>query len=255
MKLAGRASTSSLRHALVVVQFALSVLLIVSTIIVYKQTKYLNNKDLGFSKDQVVYFQVRDSLESNPKTLETFKSQLRNSPQVVAVTSGYGLPGDQYAGDGIILPTRDGQKEYPANVFIGDQDYVKTLGLRIIAGRDFSRDMSTDVREACLFNETVVREWGFGTPEKAIGQPIYWNEWAPTDTTQPVKKGKVIGVVRDFHYKSLHEKVSASVIQLYPQVTYKVAVKLRTADIKNTLAFINDKWNQFVPAYPLDYKF
>ncbi|HMC99345.1 MAG TPA: FtsX-like permease family protein, partial [Ferruginibacter sp.] len=192
MKLAG-GGRSWLRHALVIVQFALSVLLIVSTIIVYRQTKYLNNKDLGFNKEQVLYFQVRDSLETNQKTLETFKSQLRSSSNILAVTSGYGLPGDQYAGDGVTLPTKNGEKEYPANVFIGDHDYVKTLGLRIIAGRDFSRDMSTDVKEAFLVNETAVKEWGFGTPEKAIGQPIYWNEWAPTDTTQPVKKGKVIG--------------------------------------------------------------
>ena len=255
MKLVGSGGTSWLRHALVIVQFALSVLLIISTIIVYRQTRYLNSKDLGFNKEQIVYFQVRDSLEANPKTLETFKSQLRNSSNIVAVTSGYGLPGDQYAGDGVNLPAKEGTKEYPANVFIGDPDYVKTLGLRIVAGRDFSKDMSTDVKEAFLINETAVKEWGFGTPEKAIGQLIYWNEWAPTDTTQPVKKGKVIGVVQDFHYKSLHEKVSASVIQLYPQITYKVAVKLKTADIKNTLAFINNRWNEFVSSYPLDYKF
>jgi putative ABC transport system permease protein len=255
MKLVGSGGASWLRHALVVIQFALSVLLIVSTIIVYRQTKYLNNKDLGFNKEQVVYFQLRDSLDSNPKTLETFKSELRTNPNIVAVTSGYGLPGDQYAGDGITLPTKDGEKEYPSNVFIGDHDYVKTLGLRIIAGRDFSKEMSTDIKEAFIINETAVKEWGFGSPEKAIGQPIYWHEWSPTDTTQPVKKGKVIGVVQDFHYKNLHEKVSASVIQLYPQVVYKVAAKLKTADIKNTLAFINQKWSQFVPAYPLDYKF
>jgi putative ABC transport system permease protein len=255
IKLVGSGGASWLRHALVVIQFALSVLLIVSTIIVYRQTKYLNNKDLGFNKEQVVYFQLRDSLDSNPKTLETFKSELRTNPNIVAVTSGYGLPGDQYAGDGITLPTKDGEKEYPSNVFIGDHDYVKTLGLRIIAGRDFSKEMSTDIKEAFIINETAVKEWGFGSPEKAIGQPIYWHEWSPTDTTQPVKKGKVIGVVQDFHYKNLHEKVSASVIQLYPQVVYKVAAKLKTADIKNTLAFINQKWSQFVPAYPLDYKF
>jgi putative ABC transport system permease protein len=255
MKLIGKGGSAWLRHALVVVQFALSVLLIISTLIVYRQTKYLNNKDLGFNKDQVLYFQVRDSLETNPKTLETFKSELRNNPNVVSVTSGYGLPGDQYAGDGVNIPTREGEKEYSANVFIGDYDYAKTLGLKIIAGRDFSREMSTDVNEGFLINETAVKEWGFGSPEKAVGQPIYWKEWAPADTTRPVKKGRVIGVVQDFHYKNLHEKVTASVIQMYPQVSYKVAVKLKTADLKNTIAFINDKWTRFVPAYPLDYKF
>ena len=109
-------------------------------------------------------------------------------------------------------------KEHPANVFIGDEDYVKTLGLQIIAGRDFSKEMSTDVREAFIINETAVKQFGYGTPEKAIGQPLSWNEWDPIDSLHPVKKGKVIGVVQDFHYKSLHEKVTASVIQLYPQV-------------------------------------
>ena len=244
-----------LRKALVVVQFSLSVLLIVSTIIVYRQTKYMNDKDLGFNKDQIVYFQLRDSLRSNAKTLETFKSELKRFANVVSVTSGYGLPGDQYAGDGIILPGKGGDKEHGANVFIGDYDYVKTLGLRVVAGRDFSRDMSTDVTQAFLINETAVKEFGFGTSEKAIGQPLYWNEWVPRDTLNPVKKGKVIGVVQDFHYKSLHEKVTASVIQLYPQVAFKVAVKLKSADMKNTLAYINNVWNKFVPAYPLDYKF
>lgn len=239
-----------LRQALVVIQFALSVLLIVSTLIVYRQTKYLNNKDLGFNKEQIVYFQVRDDIE---KKLETFKSELKHSPNIVSVTSGYGLPGDQFAGDGINVG--DESKEHSANVFIGDEDYIKTLGLRIIAGRDFSREMSTDVKEAFIINETAVKEFGFGTPEKAIGQPMSWNEWAPTDSLHPVKKGKVIGVIQDFHYKSLHEKVTASVIQLYPQITFKVAAKLKTADIKNTIAYINGVWNKFSPGYPLDYKF
>ncbi|HKC35941.1 MAG TPA: ABC transporter permease [Chitinophagaceae bacterium] len=254
MKLTG-SGTPWLRQALVVIQFSLSALLIVSAVIVYKQTNYLNNKDLGFNKDQILFFQVRDSLRSNPKMLETFKTELKRSPNVVSVTSGYGLPGDQYAGDGIKIPTKDGEKEYSANVFIGDYDYVKTLGLRIIAGRDFSREMATDEREAFIINETAVKELGYGTPEKAIGQPMSWNEWVPADTLHTVKKGKVIGVVQDYHYKSLHEKLATSVIQLYPQVAVKVAVKLKTANMKTTIAYINSIWTQFSPGYPLDYKF
>jgi putative ABC transport system permease protein len=246
-------SVSWLRQALVVVQFTLSVLLIVSAIIVYKQTKYLNNKDLGFNKEQIVFFRLRDSLETSPQILETFKSQLKKSSNIISVTSGYGLPGDQFAGDGINVG--DEEKEHSCNLFMGDYDYIKTLGLKIIAGRDFSRDMSTDVKEAFIINETAVRDFGFGTPERAIGQRLNWNEWSPADSLSPVKKGKVIGVVRDFHYKSLHERVTASVIQLYPQVAVKVAVKLNTANIKNTIAFINNVWQKFSPGYPLEYKF
>jgi len=254
MKLVG-GRTPWLRQALVVIQFSLSALLIVSAIIVYRQTNYLNSKDLGFNKEQILFFQIRDSLAANPKTLETFKTELKRSPNVVSVSSGYGLPGDRYAGDGISIPTKDGEKEYSANVFIGDYDYVKTLGLRIIAGRDFSREMATDEREAFIINETAVKELGYGTPEKAIGQPMSWDEWVPADTLHPVKKGKVIGVVKDFHYKNLHEKVSTSVIQIYPQVSVKVAVKLKAADMKSTIAYINNVWNQFSPGYPMDYKF
>lgn len=252
MKLTSRGSVPWVRQGLVVLQFSLSVLLIVSTIIVYKQTKYLNNKDLGFNKEQVLFFQIRGDVAAK---LDAFKSELQRSPGVVSVTSGYGLPGDQYAGDGIKIPTKEGDKEHSANLFIGDYDYIKTLGLRIIAGRDFSKDMATDEREAFIINETAVKELGYGTPENALGKPMSWDEWAPKDTLHPVKKGKVIGVVQDFHYKSLHEKLITSVIQLYPQVAVKIAVKLRTAGINNTIAFINDTWKKFSPDFPLDYKF
>lgn len=239
-----------LRQGLVVIQFSLSALLIVSSIIVYRQIKYLNNKDLGFEKEQVVFFPVRGDVERN---IESFKSELKRSSNIASVTSGYGLPGDRFAGDGINIPGRD--KEYSTTLFIGDYDYLKTLGLRLVAGRDFSRDMATDSTEAFIINETAVKEFGFGTPEKALGQPMTWNEWSPRDTLKPVKQGKVIGVVQDFHYKSLHEKVSSSVIQIYPQVISTVAVKVKTADLKTTVSYINDTWKKFSPGYPLDYQF
>jgi putative ABC transport system permease protein len=247
----GMGARSWLRPTLVVVQFALSVLLIVSTLMVYRQTKFLNNKDLGFNRDQLVYFQVRGSVEEK---LETFKSELRKGPGMVAVTSGYGLPGEAYAGDGITIPL-GGSKEYSANVFIGDHDYVKALGLNIVAGRDFSRDMATDEREAFLVNETAVKEWGLGTPQAALGKPIHWNEWVPADSLNPVKKGRIVGVVKDFHYKSLHEKVTPSVIHIYPQVTYTVAARLREPQVKSSIDYISRVWESFSPGYPLDYKF
>jgi putative ABC transport system permease protein len=242
---------SWLRQSLVVIQFAMSALLIVSALMVYRQTRFMNDKDLGFNKDQVIAFEVREGIDKN---LETFKNELRQYPQIVSVTSGYGLPGDQFAGDAVKIPGKDGDKQFPVSLFIGDQDYIKTLGIQIIAGRDFSRDMATDTDEAFIINETAVREMGFGTPEKALGQRINWDKWVP-DSLHPVKQGKVIGVVKDFHYKSLHEKVAPSVIQMFPQVTYKIAVKLRSKDARNTIAFIQDTWNKFCKTYPMDYQF
>ncbi|WP_223833956.1 ABC transporter permease [Spirosoma profusum] len=248
-----RNGTPWLRQALVVVQFTLSSLLIISTLVVFRQTRYMNNKDLGFSKEQLIYFQAQGDVAG--KGLEAFKNELRRSPNVIAVTSGYGLPGDQFAGDGVTLPGKNAGKDYSVNMFVGDHDYLKTVGLQLIAGRDFSKDMSTDVREAFIINETAVKEFGFSSPAKALGQRINWNEWTPADTTDPIKKGKIIGVIKDFHYKSLHEKVTAAVIHMVPQELFKVAIKVREADMPKTIAYINTVWNKFSPNFPLDYKF
>ncbi|MGI8583162.1 MAG: ABC transporter permease [Chitinophagaceae bacterium] len=244
-------SSSILRQGLVVVQFALSALLIICTTIVYRQINYLHKKDLGFNKDQIVYFSTRGDITKNP---EPFKAELLRSPGIVSVTAGYGLPGDILAGDGVKVPEKDGVKEHTADLFIVDYDYIKTLGLQLVAGRDFSKSYATGVNEAFIINETAVKELGFGTPEKAIGQDILWDKWIP-DSVNPVKKGKVIGIVKDFHYKNLHEKVSTAVLQIYPQFVAKVAVKVKTADLASTIAFIKSAWNKFSPEYPLDYNF
>jgi putative ABC transport system permease protein len=252
IKLTGDSNAHAwLRQGLVVIQFALSALLIISTIIVFRQINYLHDKDLGFNKDQILFFPVRNDLAKN---LKAFKDELKRSPNITSVTAGYGLPGDQLAGDGVTIPGKDGEKTHPATLFIVDADYIKTLGLTIVAGRDFSKDMPTDTSNAFIINETGVKELGMGTPEKALGQRINWDKWIP-DSLNPVKKGQVIGVVKDFHYKSLHEKVSTSVLQIYPPVLEKVAVKVKAADVKNTIAYINKTWNKFSPDYPLDYKF
>jgi putative ABC transport system permease protein len=217
---------------------------------VYEQIKYLHNKDLGFDREQVLTFRVRGDFGSK---LPAFINELKQSPNIVSATSGYGLPGEQFAGDGVVVPSK-GDKELSTSLFIGDFDYVKTLGLKIIAGRDFSKDMATDAEEGFIINETAVRDFGFGTPQNALNQRIEWNKWIP-DSLHPVKKGKVIGVIKDFHYKSLHEKVAPAVLQIYAPVLSKVALKVRQADLKNTIAYIEKVWTKFSPGYPLDYNF
>jgi putative ABC transport system permease protein len=252
LKASGGSNTVGwLRQSLVVAQFALFALLIVSTIIVYRQINYLHKKDLGFNKEQVLYFEQKGSIEANR---EAFREELKRSPNIVSVTTGYGLPGDQVAGDGVTIPGANEQKDKGATLLIVDHDYIKTLGLQVISGRDFSRDIASDTAEAFIINETAVKEYGFETPEKAIGKKMHWNKWVP-DSINPVKKGSVIGVVKDFHYKSLHEKVAPLVMQIYSPVFAKVAVKVRTADLGNTIEHIKAAWQKFSPQFPLDYKF
>jgi putative ABC transport system permease protein len=244
--------TPWLRHGLVVVQFSLSILLILSAIVVFRQVDYLHHKDLGFNKEQILFFPLRgDKLAKNT---DAFKSDLQKLPGVSSVSIGYGYPGDAVAGDEIIF-NRNGQTiTQSVTQLTVDFDYIKTLQLQLVAGRDFSPAMGTDQDHAWIINETAVRDLGFGTPQKALGQTLSWHPWDGNNPDSE-KVGKVIGVVKDFNYKSLYDKIEPAVLQIYPQAASKVAVKLSTNNMAATLSQINGVWNQFAPDYPLEYKF
>ena len=244
-----------LRHSLVVVQFSLSVLLIISALVVYRQVQYLNTKDLGFNKEEILFFPMRgDNMYEN---YQTFKNELKRQPGVRSVSIGYGFPGDMVAGDGIIVPGKEGQEQQSVTQLMIDHDYMETLGLELVAGRDFSREMKTDPNQAFIINETAVKELGFGTAEKALGQPLHWKVWYTegTENADSLKKGQVIGVVKDFHYKSLYDKMEPTVLQIFPPAYWKVAVKVNTADLTQTLEHVKRVWNTFSPEYPLEYNF
>jgi putative ABC transport system permease protein len=245
---AGTGKVPWLRHGLVIIQFSLSVLMIISAIVVIKQVSYLHNKDLGFNKDQVLFFPMRG--ENLTNNYESFKKEIQQIPGVSCVSVGYGFPGDIF-GDGLMKVPRKGEEKKATQLMV-DHDYIKTLGLKLIAGRDFSTDIKTDKDNAYIINETAVKDLGLGTPEDALGETLLWNTWRKPDL---VKKGQVIGVVKDFHYKSLYDKVEPAVLQIYPEAYSKVAVKLRTAGIENSIASIKKVWNRFTPAYPIDYNF
>ena len=240
------------RHGLVVVQFSLAVLLLICSIIVFQQVNYMHNKDLGFSKDQIMFFPMRsDYMTENH---ESFKDQLMQSAGISAVSIGYGFPGDAVAGDEIIVPGKAEQKKYPATQLTVDHDYVKTLGLQLIAGRDFSREMKTDADHAFIINEKAVLDLGFETPEKAIGQDLVWHPWGAANPDS-LKTGKIIGVVKNFHYKSLYDKIETAVIHIFPDAAWKVAVKMKTADVKNSIDHVKKVWNRFNAQEPIEYRF
>jgi putative ABC transport system permease protein len=244
--------TPWLRHSLVITQFALSVLLIVSAIVVFKQVNFLHNKDLGFNKEQIMFFPMRgDKMFGNT---DAFKNELLNVPGVASVSIGYGFPGDAVAGDEIIVPHNGKPVTQSVTQLAVDFDYIKTLGLQVVAGRDFSKSMSTDKDHAWIINETAVKQLGFGTPQNALGQDLQWHVWG-AKSPDSLKTGKVIGVVKDFNYKSLYDKVESAVLQVFPDAAWKVAVKMKTANINNTIAGVNTAWNKFTPDYPIEYKF
>ncbi len=241
-----------LRHGLVITQFALSVLLIISALVVFNQVNYLHSKDLGFNKEQIMFFPMRG--DNMFKNVDAFKNELKRSPGVSSVSIGYGFPGDAVAGDEIIVPHNGQQETQSATQLMVDYDYIKTLGLQLVAGRDFSKEMQTDKDHAWIINETAVKQMGFGTPQNALGKDLYWHPWNATNADS-LKTGKIIGVVKDFNYKSLYDKVETTVLQIYPDAAWKVAVKIKTAEINNTINSIKNIWSKFSPEYPIEYKF
>lgn len=244
--------TPWLRHSLVVLQFALSVLLIISALVVYRQVQYMNTKDLGFDKEQIMFFPMRgDNMVEN---YETFKNELLQTPGVSSVSIGYGFPGDLVAGDGIFVPRGGEQKEHGVTQLMVDYDYISTLGVELVAGRNFSKSITTDATEGFIINETAVKELGLGTPEAALGQPLLWDVWVeePEDS---LKSGQIIGVVKDFHYKSLYDVVEPTVLQIFPPAYWKVAVKMETAGIESAMERVKGVWTRFSPDFPIEYKF
>lgn len=237
-----------LRHGLVIVQFSLSVLLIISAIVVRKQVSYLHSKELGFNKEQVMFFPMRG--ESMSTNYQTFKNELLKSPAITSVTVGYGLPGDMF-GDGMVTAPSKGEKKKLIQMMV-DHDYIETLGLKLIAGRDFSEEMKTDAEQGFIINETAVLEMGFGTPEQALGETLLWPTWRNPAIT---KRGQIIGVVKDFHYKSLYDAVEPAMLQIYPEAYSNVTLRIKEGEIENALADIKQTWNSFSPQYPLDYNF
>ncbi|PVY39122.1 ABC transporter permease [Pontibacter virosus] len=239
-----------LRHGLIVVQFALSIFLIISASVVYKQVGYLHNKDLGFNREQIMFFQMRgDNMFANH---ETFKSELLRGAGIKDVSMGYGFPGDATAGDGVIVPRNGEQVRHATTLLMVDFNYINTLDVKVVAGRPFSKDFKTDADHAFMINETAVRELGYEMPENALGQTLLWPTW---DNQDSLREGKIIGVVKDFHFKSLYDKVDPTVLQIYPGAYVKVAVKINAEDVAGSIEHVKSVWDKFSPDYPMEYIF
>jgi putative ABC transport system permease protein len=231
---------SFLRKALVVLQFSISIVLIISTAVVLDQLDFLRNRKLGFDKEHVVVVPIRDS--AIRKNSEAIKAELMQNPGISSATITIGVPGGVVAGDAIQLVTDEGKKTLTVRMIYTDHDYIKTMGMDIVEGRDFSKEMSTDATEAFIVNEAAVRELRLENP---LATRFEWDD----------KKGRVIGVVKDFQFQSLREEIDPLVIHIWTSNTYVFAMRIRPENIPQTLAFIESKWRDLDPAHPFEYSF
>jgi putative ABC transport system permease protein len=239
-------ANSSFRNGMLVIQFVLSTSLIIVSIVVYQQVGFLRNSDLGFDKEHVITIPLKPGLRKN---LETTKQLFLANPHITATTYSFGLPGDIVAGDGVIDPVLN--KSISSNLFLIDHDYIGTMGLEIVAGRDFEEEIASDASEAFVINETAVKTLGYQSAEEAIGKRLDWDMWH----YDSLKKGRVIGVVKDFHFASMREEISTSVLHIYPRSYYKMALRLDGENIKETIQFIEKTWAELEPTWPISYSF
>lgn len=239
-----------LRNGLVVFQFAISVILIISAIVVNRQMKYMLGNKLGFKKDHVIVAGRTDLLGDR---LDAFKNELLKIPGVEHAGSASTMPGNQ---DFLGTTWQEAGSKAPVagNGIMVDEDFEKALGLELKEGRFFSKDFSTDTLSVVI-NEKAVKELGL---QKAIGTRLtspdgFYN--APDGTTSTYN---VIGVVKDFHYHSLHEAVSPLVIVKSKKFDWQsrfVAMRIKGDNFKPTVASIENVWKKFVKEKPFHFYF
>lgn len=231
---------SWLRKTLVTTQFAFSILLIIATIVVNKQMHFLGTKDLGFDKDQVAVLQLANTgLESKSKELIT---TLKQNPNIISVSSSNRVPGQGFNGYGVIPEGHTVDEHLLSSVFETDANFASTYNIRLTQGRYFSSTMLTDTTESIVINEAMANMLGW---KNAVGKQFEIYE---------ARKGKIIGVMKDFNFASLRKKVEPLAVILTDNPLY-VSVKLKAGTFPSSLAFMQKTWKQFTSEYPFDYFF
>lgn len=234
---------SLLRHLLVGGQFAVSVILIAGTIAVFKQLDFVKSKDLGFDKENVLVVPTGLSMKETLKTAQLFRNELGSNKNVIDVSAAVTQMGGKWSMIGFSLPGGSYDRFY---LNVVDYDYLKTLGLKLISGRNFSRNYSTDYDNAVIVNQEFIKHFGLQND---------------TDGKMPGKfdKNKIIGVVKDFNFESLHSKIKPAAIVLNYENIFRAArdidthgetrllIRIKPGNIGGTMAEIKNTWKKLVP--------
>jgi putative ABC transport system permease protein len=231
-----------LRKSLVTTQFALSVFLIIATIIVNDQMHYLGTKDLGFDRDRLVVLQLANTGLDVDNRSSSFITALKQNPGIISVCSSNRVPGQTFNGYGITPEGHTPDEHLLANVFETDADFASTYNIRLTQGRYFSSQMPTDTTNAIVINEAMAEMLGW---KNAVGKQF---------EIYHAMKGKIIGVMKDFNFASLREKVQPLAVMLTNNPLY-LSIKLKAGSVPSSLAYIQKEWKQFNSEYPFDYFF
>jgi putative ABC transport system permease protein len=237
-----------LRKVLVSFQFIISIALIASTIIVYRQLQYMQTKNPGFNKEQVLVVTLPKNSEA--EKLAALKTSLSNNSRITSASAASTLPG-------VIIPvnmvhtenTNPGQNASMQMLFV-DEDFVRTMQMKIVAGRSFSKKFATDENEGFILNEEAVKQSGWQTPEQAIGKKF---EWVMPDRV--LKSGKIIGVVKDFNIAPLKSAVQPLVMHIAPNRFQYLFVRYNNLTPTTAINITQKKFKEIYATQPFEYNF
>jgi len=233
-----------LRRLLVVFQFAVSILLIVGTLIMYRQIKYMLNKDLGFNKEQLIVINRAGALGTKMKS---FKEIVKNIPGVVNISSSTAIPGRTNNNNGYMMEGRKDETFLMATSWV-DYNFLDTYGMTLTSGRSFNESFTSD-KDACIINETARKDFNVTDIDK-------------TRFMEPGDSGKVnylpvIGIVKNFNFESLRNPIGPYILKLQNDnmLWGYITVRLSPHNYSKTISAIEDKWKEFVSNNPLQYYF
>lgn len=240
----GNEGKSVFRSGLVVVQFGLALAMIVSTLIVLQQLTFMQSKDIGFNKDQIMLVDM--NREANDK-FEMLRTELKRSPHILGVTASGQRLGNNFHQWGFKVKADTGVVNItPSNVNV-DYEYLTVYGMELKEGRNFSKDIATDNGMAFIINESLANELGL---KETIGTRA-GHGWYHNDSL-----GTIIGIVKDFNFNSLHYKVNTLEMVVHPDWGYdEMSVKIDATHAQEAIAHVKNLWEEHIPNYPFDYTF
>ena len=230
-----------LRNILFTFQFAIFTIFIICNFIIKDQIHYLFNTDVGFGKEQIITIRIRDRSVWN--RVETIKTGLKENPDILMVSASSQLPNYFKWYSDLRYPGDENENHIKTNSGQIDYDFVDLYGIKIIEGRNFSREFPSDAQGAFLVNETLAKALGWRNP---VGRELIHFGGIV---------GEIVGVMKDFNYQPLHNPIGPLYFFLrYTEIQY-ISVKINTAHIPETLSFIENKMAEFSPGYPFEYSF
>jgi putative ABC transport system permease protein len=239
----------SLRKGMVVFQFVISIALIIASLVIADQMKYMRTKDLGFAKEQQIVLPLRS--ETAKGLFPTFKNELSKMGSITSVGASMYYPGIFNPMDWLLYKqgnTKDQSKRVYIN-FI-DDEFLNTLDIKVAAGRLFSPQFPTDTSDRFILNEEGAKQLGFSSPQDAVGK---WVGFEPDDTAYHLE---VVGVVKDFHFKDLHEAIEPYGFLLSTGSSFNyIIAHVKEGNIAGTLTSLENTWKDLNPNEPFEYSF